>query len=264
MKKPIWVYLYISILVHMYLALLFVTAIQNHWFDSMAEAEFLKEKEPVIENVFVNTFTSSPQKPEKGKLSDKFNKNSSPKKGDNRYNLLNPDPQEAANPTAAPDEAKEKPVKARPEQKGEIPNNQPKDAGGKQGGNPETSYYEPEKKIEVEMDSEGRISLATVPSEFAEYFTAMQKKIGENWQVFFPIFQYYQGIIRNGDVVIRFQIDKDGNVLNPVIQKSYGYSILDNSCLNAVIYSRNFGTLPESLRKEAPININFRFIYLSR
>ncbi len=114
------------------------------------------------------------------------------------------------------------------------------------------------------MSSEGDISLATIPQEFAIYFLNMRKKVGERWMEFFPVFQYYQGIIKSGEVVVRFIVDEYGNVIQPTVIKSYGYSILDQSCVNAIEYARNFGPLPEKLRTKKQIVVDFRFIYISR
>ncbi len=256
MKKSIYFYLYLSFVIHCYLVLTF-TGIQNF---KIFETLFKnKAKKTVkVENIFVETFTYSKEVPKKAVLSDKQNINTSPRKGENIYNYIDlnqlqtensfeknkaeNDYKEISQPRKSNEEKEEFKVKTE-----KLP-----------------TLFDPSTQQTVEMDTEGNVSLGTVQYEYASYFLAMQKKVSENWRTFFPVFQYYQGIIKTGEVVIRFQIDEKGNVVNPQVLKSYGYSILDQSCLNSIIYSKNFGALPEGLKKEAPITINFRFIYIAR
>ena len=131
-------------------------------------------------------------------------------------------------------------------------------------GDKATSFFDPAKPIEISMDSEGDLSLATIPQEYAKYFIQMQEQIGRNWRRFFPVFQYYQGLIKSGDVVVNFQIDPDGNILGAQIAKSYGYGVIDQSALNAVQYTGNVGALPEIFQKNGNIAVNFKFVYVAR
>ncbi|MEJ5283758.1 MAG: TonB family protein [Brevinematia bacterium] len=250
MKKNIYFYIYLSFVIHCYLILTFLSIQQFELIKKIFKIN--QQKKPVIENIFVETFTYSPIIPEKALLSDKQNINSSPIKGDNKYNMLDMGENKEIEKEEILD--KDGVVETKKEEKKEFSFE----------GQRVPTLFDPENKPAIEMDSEGNISLGTIQYEFASYFLEIQKKVGENWRIFFPVFQYYQGIIKTGEVIINFSIDENGNVLNPIVVKSYGYSILDQSCLNAVIYSKNFGPLPDGLKREAPISINFKFIYIAR
>ncbi|MCX7821612.1 MAG: TonB family protein [Brevinematales bacterium] len=250
MKKNIYFYIYLSFVIHCYLVFTFLGVQQLEVVKKIFNIKNFKK--PLIENIFVETFTYSKIVPDKALLSDKQNINSSPIKGDNRYNMFDTG------------ETKETQKEESSDKEGEIETKKEEKKEFSFEGERIPTLFDPDDKPIIEMDSEGNISLGTIQYEYASYFLEMQKKIGENWKTFFPVFQYYQGIIKTGEVIIHFNIDQNGNVINPRVSKSYGYSILDQSCLNAVIYSKNFGPLPEGLRREAPISINFKFIYIAR
>ena len=199
-------------------------------------------------------------------ISDKANVNSAPKQGANRYNYVNPymeqsPSQKSASGKTVKDSSQKSATGEDSVQLDTIKGNP---AVNTPGGDYHTSYFDPESPPDVEMDNNGDMSLATIPEAFASYFLAMQKKVGENWQKFFPVFQYYQGLIKTGDVVVTFGVDGKGNIINPTVIKSYGYSIIDDACLNAIIYSKNFGPLPVSVNKGRPVKVDFKFIYLSK
>jgi TonB family protein len=256
-------FFYISLILHFYLFLIIVIS-----FDSSFIVTLLNPlKSPVAENetepVIVDTETESTVKPLKGLISDKPNLDTGPLGLQKKYNYLNP----ALGP-------KQERLLNKAKGTGtEIKN----DENGKDSvsvdilkgqnyksldqGDYHTPSFDPEMPPDVTMDNIGDVSLATIPEPYAAYFISMEKKVGENWGKFFPIFQYYEGIIKSGDVIVTFWVDKDGNVLHPVVTKSYGYTILDEACLNAVIYSKNFGPLPESIRQNKYIKVDFTFIY---
>ncbi|MGC8765685.1 MAG: TonB family protein [Brevinematia bacterium] len=258
MRKPIYFYMYLSLVIHLYVVLIY-TGIQNSsLFERLIKSR--TKKTIRVENIFVETFTYSKELPKKAILSDKQNINSSPKKGENIYNYVDFNQFQNENTTKKNSIEEE-------EKEGNILENREKNKEKdefKIKSEKLPTLFDPEKPGTIEMDTEGNVSLGTVEYEFASYFLEMQKKISANWRTFFPVFQYYQGIIKTGEVIIRYQIDEDGNVKKPTVLKSYGYSILDQSCLNSIVYSRNFGPLPEKLKKQAPITINFKFIYIAR
>jgi TonB family protein len=260
-KKGI-IFFYVSLIVHFYLGF-FVFFALDASFKNALENIFRrqsKNQETMIENIIVETQTTSKQKPLKGKISDKMNPDSGKKGSKNTYNYFNPNPNDHMSEPSVP--------KKEDLQKNENGEGLPKpDTNQFKQHAPSdyhTSYYDPVLPVEVEMNSLGDLSLGTIPTEFAKYFLAMQKKIGESWSLFFPVFQHYQGILKSGDVVIYFEVDPDGNVQNTALAKSYGYSVLDQSCLNAVRYSRNFGPLPKGLRGKGKIPIRFKFVYIGR
>lgn len=259
-------YIYISLVVHFYIILIILISFDKDFLYSLFNPAYVKVQE-TEETTIVDTDTQSDEKPLKGMISDKPNINSSPVTGDNRYNLLNPDMRTSPyRENESGKDARESPKKSdsgddsiQLEQlKGN--NTRPLDSGDYH-----TTYFDPDQPPDVEMDNLGDVSLATLPESFAAYFLGMEKKVGDNWQRFFPIFQFYEGIIKSGDVVVSFWVDDDGNILNPVVKKSYGYSILDESCVNAVYYSKNFGPLPADIRKGGrPIKVDFKFIYTTK
>ena len=257
MKSNLPFYIYLSFVLHCYILLTITLANQSGFLEKIFKVK--KEKVTKVENIFVETFTISKEAPTKALFSDKQNINSSPKKGPDTYNYLNFNQlknKESSQDEKTPDKEGDliKNTEKKNEEKNEI----------KLVKDSLPTLFDLNNPVTIEMDNEGKISLGTIQYEYASYFLEMQKKISENWRSFFPVFQYYQGIIKSGDVIVQFQISENGDVISPQVVKSYGYSILDKSCLNAVIYSKNFGRLPDELKKYSPINIHFRFIYIAR
>lgn len=253
------IYLYLSLLAHFYL-IWFIGYIEEkdllNSLKTISQALQAK-KEPVIENIIVDTKTLSDKIPEEGKISDKPNQDSGRPSDRKYYNNFNPDPKEKFSPKQVNPQPEEKPVKD-----GETvltPEHGKQDAG-----NPSTSFFDPLLPADVQMNTAGEISLGTIPAEFAGYFLDMQRKIGANWELFFPVFQHYQGIIKDGTVTVRFEIDPNGNLINIKLAKSYGYDVLDQSCVNAVRYTRNAGVLPDALKKQGKISVNFNFQYIRK
>lgn len=271
LKKGV-IYIYLSVIIHCYVLFMILAVLDPAFLRALEQMVQNRPKQETAENVIIDTQFESETAPDKGKLSDKPNQDLSPVKGKNDYNYLNLTPGKVDRPPAVQMDASKQDAK-KDNSEAEVTLDGGEQAKQKNGGKPSeypepsdrhTSFYEPEKKIDVTMDNYGDISLATVPKKYASYFIEMQKKIGNNWKEFFPVFQYYQGIIKSGDVVVQFQIDTDGSVRNARVVKSYGYTILDESSLNAVNYSKNFGPLPGDLKSMGPINIHFRFIYIAR
>jgi TonB family protein len=273
LKKGIG-FIYLSVVIHFYILFLVLFTLDPSLLRTLMQMAQNTPKQEDTQNVIVDTQTESVQAPQNGMLSDKPNPDTGPTAGKKDYNYLNLNPAKEDRP-ASPLVAASKEDKKDDKSGAEVSLERSADADQKEAdrakpsvlsepSDKRTSFFDPDRKIEVTMDNYGEISLATIPKEYASYFLNMQKKIGDNWKEFFPIFQYYQGIIKSGEVVVRFRIDPEGNVRNAEVTKSYGYSILDESSLNAVNYSRNFGPLPKALRSLGDININFRFIYIAR
>lgn len=124
----------------------------------------------------------------------------------------------------------------------------------------------PHKAIEssdmlVNFTSDGHIMLATKAYKYANYFHKMVKKIAEQWYLYFPKIQHYHGLLKSGQIVVLFELDRDGVVVFSKIIKSYGQESLDRACLTAVRQAREFGPLPKGLRKKSRIRIPFVFVY---
>ncbi|MGL5722465.1 MAG: energy transducer TonB family protein [Brevinema sp.] len=133
-----------------------------------------------------------------------------------------------------------------------------------EGGEGAPFYFDPAKEPIVNLYTSGNVSVAAEAKDYAGYFIAMQKKIGVYHKEFFPIYQYYQGLLRDGVVIVDFVVDKKGDVVSAEIVSSYGVKTVDQASLNSIIYAKNFGPLPEDLAKSAPIKIRFHFVYFGR
>ncbi len=258
-------FVYISLIVHFYIILIILISFDKDFLVSMFNPVILRPQESE-ETTIVDTITESETKPLKGVVSDKPNINSAEKLGEDKYNFLNPDmklsPYQGNNSGKSIVDSSKK--NASGEDSIQLERLKGRNTMPLDSGDYHTTYFDPDKPPDVEMDNLGDISLATIPESYAPYFLSMEKKVGEKWQMFFPIFQFYEGIIKSGEVVVSFWVDENGNVINPVVKRSYGYSILDSACVNAIYYSKNFGPLPESIRKNKIIKVDFKFIYTSR
>ncbi len=271
-SKRTLIFIYISAVVHLYLLLIVTMTIDPNFLENFFRSK-TEKRETIIENIIVETLTESDITPEQGVISDKDNIGASPFQVSERtYNYPNPDqrPREGESEVAYRDIPQDTEEQDLSEEISDLDTARETDAQEEQivrvrdYGNPAPFLYDPEKPVEVYMDNYGDISLDTVGYEYAEYFLSMSRKISREWERFFPIFQYYQGIIRSGETIVSFQVDGEGNVISPQITKSYGYGVVDRAGLNAIEYSRNFGPLPEGLREQGKINVNFRFVYMAR
>ncbi len=257
-------FFYLSLVIHLYLILIIGIAFDRNFLESMLYPLRNLAEERESEPTIVDTETESTVTPLKGMVSDKPNQNAGKQGVEENYNYLNPNNNRPENSKTSRTSG---PARDKNDETGKDSISVDILKGQKiqsmDSGDYHTSLFNPYMPADVTMNNAGDISLATIPEPYAAYFLNMEKKIGENWQQFFPIFQYFNGIIKSGDVVVTFWIDEQGNVLNPAVIKSYGYTSLDEACLNAVSYSKNFGPLPESIRKNKYIKIDFTFIYTS-
>jgi len=120
--------------------------------------------------------------------------------------------------------------------------------------------------------NEGHFSYNTRLFKNAKYFTNMKKKIASNWYP--PIIAnavipgYAPGYMRiqaiqSQFVKLYFVMDRSGEVLDVRIVDSMRHKVLDDSCVDAVKLSRNFGKVPDDIRGEK-IVIRFIFGYFVR
>lgn len=270
-QKRTVLFIYLSIVVHFYLFLMGSIIVDTNIVDFLLNRnkDLLLNRETIIQNIMVKTVTAT-EVPEEGLISDKPNLASSPEIAETDeelvYNYLNPDMQPEANPVESTAEGdnqtpadetlpEDSQIQAEERDLPETENDPilelPKAGGGavlsEVSGDFHTSYYDPDMKPEVKMNSEGDISLPTIPAEFAEYFEDMGEKIKENWYTFFPVFQYYLNLLKDGEISVYIQLDKDGNVVDTEILESFDYDVVDQSLINAINYSENFGPIPENL-----------------
>lgn len=254
------VFVYLSIMVHLYVLWLISRTVDPELAKALAKAPTRQDRSMTIENIIVRTKTQSQEVPEEGKISDKPNLNRSPRQGSENYNLAAPEedtkPSAGGGGSSGVSQAPEGPDGDR--MKGGQSGAQPAPPG-----NIYTSFYTPEKTVDVTMDSLGEISLATVPREYAKYFLDMQQKIGGKWMEFAPHPYLYGAAIPRGEVEVTFTVNETGLVVDPAVTKTYGYRTVDLSCYYAVFYSGEFGVPPAEIRKKEGIVVRFRFIYLS-
>lgn len=238
-----------------------------------------KNPQQRIHNIILETKTESPLKSQEAVISDKNNVSQSltqDKTKPEEYNLVNFDnaldqgkggdesyiPQEETN---GEDKIEEKVVETTEvgiDIRKDVKTIKQKSASG--GGETTPTLYDINKKPIINLYSTGNTSLATKSKDYAQYFLNMQKKIEKYHKEFFPIYQYYQGLIKNGEVIVEYTLNQSGDILNAQVVSSYGSDIVDNASLNSIVYAKNFGLLPKDLQNEKEVAIRFHFIYLSR
>ncbi len=242
MKKGL-LFVYLSVVIHVYLLL-----VAGWWLDPeiialLKNPRPQKEKEVVIENILIDNPNATTEKPlQKAKLSDKDSRSRGPVAPVEDYNML-----------LSSEPASQK-----------VPLPLPK-AMSPRSGNPEVSgpsLYEPAKKPVVRMSSAGQIALESEAVDYAPYFKQIQQTVASNWQLYFPIFQYYRGIMADGVVTVTFELDNEGNLKNARLSREFGYESLNEASLRAILHTSNYGPLPDKLRSEEGITIEFHFIYI--
>ena len=117
--------------------------------------------------------------------------------------------------------------------------------------------------------SSGTFSFNTAKFKNFHYFKAMKDKIGSNW---YPpllanvnIGGYAPGVIRlraipSQEVKIYFSLNRDGEVIDVKVLDSFRNKQLDDSCLDAIKLSKNFGKVPDDIEGRVVV-IPFIFGY---
>jgi len=113
----------------------------------------------------------------------------------------------------------------------------------------------------INFSNDGTISLGTHAYRHSAYFYSMVRKISKKWHQYFPWFQHFYGLLKEGNVLVLFELDLDGNVVKVDLVKSYGQHSLDRACLIAVEEARNFGPIPYEFREKGKMKIPFLFVY---
>lgn len=117
--------------------------------------------------------------------------------------------------------------------------------------------------------SSGTFSFNTAKFKNFHYFKAMKDKIAANWHP--PLLAnvniggYAPGVIRlraipSQEVKIYFSLNREGEVVDVQVLDSYRNKQLDDSCIDAIKLSKNFGKVPENLKGEIVV-IPFIFGY---
>lgn len=232
-----------------------------------------------IHNIILETKTESSLEPKEAVISDKNNVNKAPvqdKTKPEEYNVANFSPALAQGKGGDSSYIPQKEIQAEEEnEKESIKDTQvgiqiQKDAqkikqkAATGGGETAPTLYDIKKQPVINLYSTGTASLATKSKDYAQYFLKMQKKIEKYHKEFFPVYQYYQGLLKDGEVVVEYTLDQSGDILEAKVVSSYGSDIVDSASLNSIVYAKNFGKLPKDLQEEKEITIRFHFIYLSR
>jgi protein TonB len=148
---------------------------------------------------------------------------------------------------------------ALPKEKGELSDNPPqkKFAGGTLAlldGFDADKYAAMNTESDITEDDGEAISLDTKESRYASYFTRIKRQIELAWN--YPNEAQRKGM--TGELTLRFQISRDGNLMNVRLINSSGYNILDEAALQAVKSAAPYYPFPVTIDKEAlPILANF-------
>ena len=110
----------------------------------------------------------------------------------------------------------------------------------------------------VEDDGEA-ISLDTKETRYASYFARIKRQIELVWD--YPNEAERRGIV--GHLTLRFQISRDGNLMNVRLINGSGYNILDEAALQAVKSAAPYYPFPVTIDRENLL-ILANFIYNPR
>ncbi|MGL4394262.1 MAG: energy transducer TonB family protein [Brevinema sp.] len=269
--KYLVLFLWLSIALHAYLFLFGYQGII-----SMIEKELAQSRPKVVElqNIILETVEETVKKEEDALISDKNTTSSSENPELNKeeeYNFYNDNLQktitfqqksEMQNISEAEKEINDLVQSELATITKALPKTNPNPSSI--AGSPAQTKYNPDEEVVVNLYSDGVTSLATHSRDFAEYLLKMREKIALYHKEFFPVHLYFQGLTKNGTVIVEFVVDRDGNIVAADISQSIGMDTIDNASLNSVIYAKNFGPLPEELAQNGAVKINFHFVYHRR
>lgn len=122
--------------------------------------------------------------------------------------------------------------------------------------------FDPEKYAALDTqsdtveDDDEVISLDTRETKYASYFARIKHQIELVWD--YPDEAARRGI--SGRLTLRFQISKDGNLMNVRLINQSGYIILDDAALQAVKSATPYYPFPVTIDRES-LSILATFIY---
>jgi len=132
--------------------------------------------------------------------------------------------------------------------------------------------YDITPKNAIYYTNDGRFSFNTKKFKPFKYFKEMKDKIASNWHppmaANASIQGYAPGHFRimafpSQEIKLYFTMDRKGEVKNVVIVDSMGHKPLDESCLDAIRLSKNFGKVPNEIEGEKVV-IPFIFRIITR
>ncbi len=269
-------FLWISFTIHMF-AFWGVSTLATLHLQQANDTQKNPQQRQQIHNIILETKTETPNTSQKSVISDKNNRSQAP-----TQDLSKPEEYNVANPYLAQGQGRggeasyipQKEVQGE-EQKVQdtkitesgvrvSPNKTQKQISSEGGGETAPTLMDVKKKQIINLYNNGTASLSTKSKDYASYFLNMQKKIEKYHKEFFPIYQYYQGLLKDGEVIVEYTLNQQGDIIDAKVVSSIGSSTVDEASLNSIVYARNFGTLPQDLQDEGEITIHFHFIYLSR
>ncbi len=153
---------------------------------------------------------------------------------------------------------------ALPKSKGDVSNDSPpkRIAGGTLAlldGFDADKYAAMNTESEIAEDDGEAISLDTRETKYASYFARIKRQIELAWG--YPNEAQRKGI--SGELTLRFQISKDGNLTNVRLINGSGYNVLDEAALQAVKSAAPYYPFPVTIERET-LAILANFIYSPR
>ncbi|MGL4676683.1 MAG: energy transducer TonB family protein [Brevinema sp.] len=232
-------------------------------------------RQQILQNIILETKIETLDNSPEAAISDKNNRNQSPIQDLSKpedYNVANPNMAQAQGQGGeisyiSQEEVQRDKKQHEQNQQSDVAiqiHNTSQQKASEGGGETAPTLVDIKKKQVINLYNTGTASLATKSKGYAEYFLKMQKKIEKYHKEFFPIYQYYQGLLKDGEVVVEYMLNQYGDIINADVIASYGSDTVDNASLNSIVYARNFGALPKDFEGEESITIRFHFIYLSR
>ena len=107
-----------------------------------------------------------------------------------------------------------------------------------------------------EEAKEATISLDTKDSTYNPYTKILKERIRQYWT--YPLSA--QQTFIQGDLLIVFRLDRNGNLVDSRVARSSGYQLLDNSAIKAIELAEPFPAFPETITVQF-LNINASFTY---
>lgn len=239
-----------------------------------------RDTKQIISNIILETKTETLDSSKKAAISDKNNRSQAPIQDltkPEEYNVANPNIAESqgrgGEATYIPqkeivaEEEEKKKQEERSKDKAEIVVKKQKTKSVKAsqgGGETAPTLFDVKKRPIINLYNTGAATFATKSKSYAEYFFNMRKKIEKYHKAFFPVYQYYQGLLKNGEVVVEYSLNQNGDIVEANVIGSYGSETVDKASLNSIVYAKNFGPLPEDFKDQPGITVRFHFIYMAK